>query len=106
MLQINFVLPDGQRQLVNTSAGISLMEAAMNNGVPGIPADCGGACACATCHVYVAPEWSAKLPTVQEVEDAMLDFVDDRKETSRLSCQIHLVATYDGLVVEVPSQQA
>lgn len=106
MPQITFILPDGQQQIVTVQSGGSLMEAALNHGVDGIVADCGGACTCATCHVYVAPDWTDKLAPPLDIEEVMLDFVGDRQPTSRLSCQIGLTNALDGLTVEVPSSQA
>jgi 2Fe-2S ferredoxin len=77
------------------------MEAAVDNDVDGVVAECGGACACATCHVYVDPEWQERLPAIEAMEDAMLDAVMDRQPGSRLSCQIELTAELDGLRVRV-----
>ncbi len=81
------------------------METAIDNGIEGIVAECGGACSCATCHVYVDPEWLARLPSPDSQEDGMLDCVLDRKENSRLSCQIEVGDEIDGLVVTVPAEQ-
>jgi 2Fe-2S ferredoxin len=86
-------------------AGWSLMEGAVKNLVPGIDADCGGACACATCHVYVDPAWLDKLPPKQEMEETMLDFAQDVRPNSRLSCQITVTPALDGLVVRTPKSQ-
>ena len=81
------------------------MEAAVDNDVAGIVAECGGACSCATCHVYVDPEWLGKLPRPAAQEDGMLDCVIDRRANSRLSCQIVLKNELDGLVVRVADEQ-
>jgi 2Fe-2S ferredoxin len=81
------------------------MEGAVKNRIPGIDADCGGACACATCHVYVDPAWVEKLPPRQEMEEQMLDFAQDLKPNSRLSCQIKVGPALDGLVVRTPKSQ-
>ena len=108
MVKITFIDPDGKRHDVEASEGMTLMEAAVKNMVPGIEADCGGACACATCHVYVDPEWMEKTPGLKnrsEMEEDMLDFAFDVRENSRLSCQVKLTKELDGLVVRVPEQQ-
>ena len=81
------------------------MEAAKLNLIPGIEAECGGACACATCHVYVSDEWRAKTGKPSEMEEDMLDFAFDVRETSRLSCQVKVTAELDGLIVSVPEKQ-
>jgi len=81
------------------------MEAAKRFTIPGIDGDCGGACACATCHVYVAPEWFDRLPPMDELEHDMLDFAYDVQPTSRLSCQIKVDGNLDGLVVRIPARQ-
>jgi 2Fe-2S ferredoxin len=82
-----------------------VMEGAVRNLVPGIDADCGGACACATCHVYVDPAWALKTGSREAMEDSMLDFADEVQDTSRLSCQIKVSDELDGLVVRMPSVQ-
>jgi 2Fe-2S ferredoxin len=81
------------------------MEGAVKNGVPGIDADCGGACACATCHVYVDDAWIAKTGSPSSMEQSMLDFANDVTDNSRLSCQIKVTKDVDGLVVRIPSSQ-
>lgn len=101
-LKIRFLRPDGETQTIETEAGVSLMEAALRNRVDGIPADCGGACSCATCHVYVEEGWSSKLSAMSSEEQAMLECVDEPRPTSRLSCQIILDETLDGLEVTIP----
>ena len=85
--------------------GQSLMEVSVSNGVPGIDANCGGSCACATCHVYVNNEFFDKLDSPDDVEESMLEFVTDRKGTSRLSCQVILSESIDGIEVDVPESQ-
>ena len=108
MVKIIFTGPEGKSYEVDAEEGMTLMEAALKNMVPGIEADCGGACACATCHVYVAPEWQAKMPSLanrSEMEEDMLDFAFDVRENSRLSCQIKVTPEMEGLVVQVPEQQ-
>jgi 2Fe-2S ferredoxin len=82
-----------------------VMETALRNNVPGIDAECGGACACATCHVYVADDWIDVVGKAQDMEQDMLDFASDVRENSRLSCQIKIAPNLDGLVVSTPAQQ-
>ncbi len=108
MVKIVFVDPEGKSHEVEAEEGMTLMEAALKNMVPGIEADCGGACACATCHVYIAPEWQVKIPSLSqraETEEDMLDFAFDVRETSRLSCQVKITEDMDGMTVQVPEQQ-
>lgn len=105
MAKIVFVEHDGTEHAVEAKDGASVMLAAVNNGVPGIDADCGGACSCATCHVYVNEEWLAKVGEVTPIEEAMLSLSSDRKENSRLSCQIEVSDELDGLVVHTPEFQ-
>ena len=105
MPKITFVQPDDSKQTVDVPLGWSLMEGAVRNLVPGIDADCGGACACATCHVYVDAAWQAKLPPKSEMEETMLDFAQEVAPNSRLSCQLRVTADLDGLVVRVPAFQ-
>ena len=105
MAKVTFIQPDGDEQTVEIPVGWSVMEGAVRGNVPGIDADCGGACACATCHVHVAPEWAAKLPPKSEMEETMLDFAIAPKANSRLSCQLRVTSEMDGLVVRVPSSQ-
>ena len=105
-ISITFISHDGEKHDVEAKIGLTAMEAGRDSGVPNIEADCGGACACATCHVYVAPEWIDLLADeLGEAEAAMLDFREDREPTSRLSCQIKLTKELDGLVVRVPESQ-
>lgn len=105
MPQIIFILADGERRAVDTTAGRSLMDVAVRSNLPGILAECGGACACATCHVHVDPEWSARLTPPSALELSMLEFVEGLGETSRLSCQIKATDDLDGLVLRVPASQ-
>jgi ferredoxin, 2Fe-2S len=105
MLKVTFIQPDGSEQGVDTDSGLTLMEAAKMNDVPGIEAECGGACACATCHVYVDDAWREKTGKPSQMEEDMLDFAFDVRESSRLSCQIKLTPELDGLVVRVPAKQ-
>ena len=105
MLKITFIQPDGSEQVVETEPGVTLMELAKLNNVPGIDAECGGACACATCHGYVEDAWREKTGKPSQMEEDMLDFAFDVREASRLSCQIKLTPELDGLVVRVPAKQ-
>ena len=105
MINILFIEHDGTEHPVEVKAGGSVMQAAVSNGVPGIDADCGGSCSCATCHVYVDSEWIDKLETIGPTEEAMLSLSTDRQETSRLSCQIPVAENLDGLVVKTPEFQ-
>ena len=103
--KIKFIEPDGTEHVVEIAIGWSVMEGAVRNSVPGIDADCGGACACATCHVYVDPAWLAKLPPRADMEEAMLDFAQAAAPNSRLCCQIRVTSELDGLVLRVPVSQ-
>ena len=105
MPKILFSTIDGQETTVETNAGTSIMEAAVANLVPGIDADCGGACACATCHVYVDNLWMEKLTPKDDMEESMLDFAEDVRENSRLSCQIKMSDDLDGIKVTTPEVQ-
>lgn len=106
MAKITFVLADGTRREVEAKVGATVMETAIANDIPGIVAECGGACACATCHVYVDVEWVEATGTPSEMEEDMLDFAFDVRATSRLSCQIAVTEEMDGLIVRVPEHQA
>jgi 2Fe-2S ferredoxin len=105
MPKVTYIEPGGAVRVVEAKAGTTVMEAAIDNDVAGIVAECGGACSCATCHVYVAPEWTPRLPPPDGQEDGMLGCVLDRRPTSRLSCQIVLTPALDGLVVQVADEQ-
>src|SRR5271156_2465671 len=102
MPKITYIEHNGKEHSVEVPLGWTVMEGAVKNRVPGIDADCGGACACATCHVYVDPGWLPALPPKAEMEDAMLDFAVGAAPNSRLSCQIRMTSALDGLVVRVP----
>ncbi|ADZ72501.1 2Fe-2S iron-sulfur cluster-binding protein [Polymorphum gilvum] len=106
-MTINLVFIDssGARREITSPEGQSLMETATMAGIPGIDADCGGACACATCQVYVAEEWVGKLPPIAEAEANMLEFAANRQANSRLACQIRLTPELDGLTVTTPEFQ-
>jgi ferredoxin, 2Fe-2S len=105
MPKVTFIQPDGTKQTVEIPLGWSVMEGAVRNQVPGIDADCGGACACATCHVQVEAEWLAKLPEKSEMEETMLDFAQSPAANSRLSCQLRMSSELEGLTVRVPPSQ-
>lgn len=105
MAKITFIQPDGTTQDVEAENGLTVMEAAKMNDVPGIEAECGGACACATCHVYVDEAWRDKTGTRESMEEDMLDFAFNVRDESRLCCQITVSDTLDGLVVRVPEKQ-
>jgi 2Fe-2S ferredoxin len=105
MVKVTFIEHDGSEHKIEAKTGGSLMQAAVSNGVPGIDADCGGSCSCATCHVYVQANWLAKMGTINPTEEAMLSLSTDRQDNSRLSCQIQLTEDLDGLVVNTPEFQ-
>ena len=105
MVQIVYIDHKGTRRVVDVAEGISLMEGALQHRVPGIDGDCGGACACATCHVYVDPDWLDRLPAMKELERGMLKFANDPKPNSRLACQIKAVPALAGLTVVTPESQ-
>lgn len=105
MAKITFIQPDESSQTVNADIGLTVMEAAKLNNIEGIEAECGGACACATCHVYVDDQWRAATGKPSDMEEDMLDFAFDVRENSRLSCQMKITAAIDGLVVRVPAKQ-
>jgi 2Fe-2S ferredoxin len=106
MTKLTIVAFDGTRFELDADNGSTVMENAVRNSVPGIEAECGGACACATCHVYVDEAWTEKVGPPAPMEEDMLDFAVDVRPTSRLSCQIKIKADLDGLVVNVPERQA
>ncbi|VAV88593.1 Ferredoxin, 2Fe-2S [hydrothermal vent metagenome] len=105
MARIIFFEHNGTRHEVEAANGTTVMEAAVNNSVPGIDADCGGACACATCHVYIDEAWLEKTGSAESMEESMLDFASDMQDNSRLSCQITIADELDGLVVKLPRSQ-
>ena len=105
MVKITFVDAEGTARTVDAEEGSTVMEAAVRNQIPGIDAECGGACACATCHVYVAPEWKEAVGEPEPMEEDMLDFASDVRPNSRLSCQIRVKPELNGLVVHTPVRQ-
>ena len=105
MVKITYIEHTGTPHEVSAEPGMTVMEAAVKNQVPGIEAECGGACACATCHVYVEEAWRETVGPPSEMEEDMLDFAFDVRPSSRLSCQIKVADKLDGLVVRVPEKQ-
>jgi 2Fe-2S ferredoxin len=105
MPTLTFIEHNGTEHRVNGEIGQSVMQAATFASVPGIPADCGGACACATCHCYVDEAWMSRLPQAEGGESDMLDYAFERRDTSRLTCQLWITAEMDGLVLRLPESQ-
>ncbi len=105
MTRVNFIQHDGARHQIDTEDGYSLMEVAINNNISGIDGDCGGVCACATCHVYVDDAWMAMLGDRTDTETDMLELAADVTERSRLACQIKVEAALEGLTVHLPESQ-
>jgi ferredoxin, 2Fe-2S len=105
MPKIKYIEHSGKEHVIDVPEGWSVMEGAVKNLVPGIDADCGGACACATCHVYVGEEWLPKLSPKEDMEETMLDFAQDLEPNSRLSCQLKVTKELDGLTVKMPKSQ-
>jgi len=105
MPKITFIENSGKSQTIEVANGLTVMEGAVQNDVPGIDADCGGAMACATCHVYVNEEWLDKISKKEDGEEDMLDMAFEPKKNSRLSCQLIVSDSMDGLIVSTPSKQ-
>ena len=105
MPKITYIEHNGKSHEIEVSNELSVMEGALQNNIPGIDADCGGSCACATCHVYVDEKWFDKLPKKESAEEDMLDMAHEPKKNSRLSCQITAEDSLDGLVVKMPLKQ-
>ncbi len=105
MTKITYKTQDDKTHIIDVQNGLTVMEGAIQNSIPGIDADCGGGMSCATCHVYVNEEWLDKLPAKEDGEEDMLDMAFEPKKNSRLSCQIIVSYTLDGLVVNIPSKQ-
>lgn len=101
MPKIIYITPDGKRHEVDVPKGYTVMEGAINNNIHGIIAECGGACACATCHSYVDQAWLTRMPPMDDMEDSMLDAAYELKANSRLTCQIEVTDDLDGLVIHV-----
>ena len=105
MPKITYIESNGKTHNIEVANGLSVMEGAVQNNIPGIDADCGGSMACATCHVYVKEEWFNKLPKKEDGEEDMLDMAFEPKKNSRLSCQLMISDQLDGLVVNLPEKQ-
>ena len=105
MAKITYIQFDGAETVIDVKPGLTVMEGAVKNNVKGIDADCGGACACATCHCFVDEAWEAKTGERNAMEDSMLDFAENVQPNSRLSCQIKVTEELDGLVVRLPESQ-
>jgi len=105
MPKITYIEHNGKSHTLEVANGLTVMEGAVQNNIPGIDADCGGSCACATCHVYVDEKWFNKLPNKESAEEDMLDMAFEPKSSSRLSCQLTVSDDLDGLVVKMPSKQ-
>ena len=105
MPKINYIDSNGSSKTVEVEKGLSVMEGAIQNNIPGIDADCGGSMACATCHVYVEDKWFDKIPKAEEAENDMIDMAFEPKKNSRLSCQIIVSDELDGLQVKTPEKQ-
>jgi ferredoxin, 2Fe-2S len=106
MPKVTFIEHNGREHNIDAEVGETLMEAAIKHAVPGIVAECGGACSCATCHVYVDEKWREAAGEPSEMEEDMLDFAFDVRATSRLSCQVRVSPALDGLVIRIPEHQA
>ena len=105
MAKITYIEHNGNKHTVDVENGLSVMEGAVQNDIPGIDADCGGGMACATCHVYIKDEWFDKISKKSEGEDDMLDQAYEPKKNSRLSCQITVTEDLEGLTLEMPEKQ-
>ena len=105
MVKITFIQPDGASRSVDGVTGHNVMETAVKNDIAGIVAECGGACACATCRVFVDDAWRAKTGEPSEMEREMLEFAEEANASARLSCQMTITEEYDGLIVQVPASQ-
>ena len=105
MAKITYIEFNGTEHTVEVKQGLSVMEGAIRNNIPGIDADCGGACACATCHVHVDAAWREKVGGPSVMEESMLDFADGVEADSRLSCQIRVTDALNGLIVRMPESQ-
>ncbi len=105
MPKVPSITPDGIRHEVEVEHGYSVMEGAINNNIDGIVAECGGACACATCHSYIDEAWLARMPEMDDMEDSMLEAAYDRRPNSRLTCQLEMNDDWDGLIVHVAENE-
>ena len=106
MAKITYIEHNGTKHEIDVANGMTVMEGARDNNIPGIEADCGGACACSTCHVYIDPEWVEKIPAKDDMEADMLDFAwQPDAARSRLTCQLKVTDALDGLIVQMPEKQ-
>ncbi len=106
MAKITYIEHSGKEHIVDVASGMTVMEGARDNNIPGIEADCGGACACSTCHVYIDDTWVEKMPAKDAMEEDMLDFAwEPNAATSRLTCQLKVTDELDGLIVRMPEKQ-
>ncbi|MNZ28848.1 Ferredoxin-6 [compost metagenome] len=105
MPTLTFIEHNGTEHKVTGEVGQSVMQAATFASVPGIPADCGGACSCATCHAYVDEEWLARIPVPESTEADMLEYAFERRDSSRLTCQLVITEALDGMILRLPSSQ-
>jgi len=105
MIKVNYIESDGTRREIEVEEGVNLMDAALDNMVPGIDGDCGGVGACATCHVHIDSTWVDKVGAMDASEDAMLELTDERNESSRLCCQLKASPQLDGLIMHTPEGQ-
>lgn len=107
MPRVIYVRFDGEKETIHVPAGVSIMRGATMNGVPGIDGDCGGQCACATCHIFIDPAWQAKVgsPSPDSMEEEMLSFAETSRSNSRLACQITMSEDLDGIIVHLPENQ-
>jgi len=105
MPKVTYITFDGAEHAVTVTAGLSAMEGAVHNNVPGIDGDCGGATACGTCHVYVDEAWTGQVGSAEGTEKNMLQFIDNARDNSRLACQIAITEKLDGLVLRLPAAQ-
>ena len=105
MPKITYIEHNGKSHVIDVSNGLSVMEGAVQNNIPGIDADCGGGCACATCMVFIEDEWKDKMSSMSDEEESMLDFHEYKEDSSRLGCQIPITEEFDGLKVKMPPSQ-
>jgi ferredoxin, 2Fe-2S len=105
MAKITYIQFNGTKHVIDVQSGYSVMEGAVKNDVDGIDADCGGACACATCHVFIDEAWRGKIGERSEMEESMLEFAENVEPNSRLACQITVTEDLDGLIVRLPASQ-
>jgi ferredoxin, 2Fe-2S len=103
--KITYIEFNGREHVVDVTSGLSVMEGAKKNDIPGIDADCGGGCSCGTCHVYVDPAWQARVGERNALEEATIEFASSVESNSRLACQIRITDDLDGLVVRLPESQ-